>query len=329
MLKLQFKDNRKAAIWLVDSRYAIGRDKSNDIVLDEEGISGFHAELRVEADDRVFINDTGSTGGTFVNGRKVDARTPVKAGDLIRIGKAELHLVDPKEQLKAQPEDVATSISPALQGLSVSNRPAVGKGVGGVPVGWLLRGKAGSIAGEAFPIPSTGRAILGRSQNCDIVLPGNHVSRQHAELYFQSGRLHVKDLGSSNGTYVNRKKVQESVVNPGDELRFDTLVFQVEAPEAPQLEVEEGDGDRTMFRPAVTAAPTAAAATTSPAATVRAEPAPRAPAPAAAATPRQPPRAVTPAPAATPPASAGTSGMVWVLALVVAVAGGAALWWLL
>jgi len=316
MLKLQFKDQRKAAIWLVDSRYAIGRDKSNDIVIDEEGISNFHAELRVEEDDRVFITDAGSINGTFVNDKQIKARTQLRAGDVIRLNKSELHLVDPKEQLKAQPEDSATAISPALQGLSVSNRPASGPGVGGVPVGWLLRGKTGSIAGEAFPIPPTGRAILGRSQTCDIVLPGTHVSRQHAELYFQSGRLHVKDLGSSNGTYVNRKKVQEGVVNPGDELRFDTLVFQVEAPEAPV--VAETGGDKTMFRPAVTSAPASGqpAAAAAPARPAAQAPAPAANKPAAS----KPAQAAAPRPAAPAAQSAGGSKVGLIIAAV-AVAG--------
>jgi len=257
MLKLQFKDQRKAAIWLVDPRYSIGRDKSNDIVINEEGVSNFHAELRVEDNDRVFITDSGSISGSFVNNKQIKERTQLSAGDVIRLNSTEFQLIDPKEQYKTQPEDSATSISPALQGLNASVRKASGPGVGGVPVGWLLRGKTGSIAGEAFPIPESGRAILGRSQDCDIVLPGSHVSRQHAELYFQSGRLHVKDLGSANGTYVNRRKVQDGVVNPGDELRFDTLVFQVEAPEAPVVEERESDAERTSFRPAVSVAPMA------------------------------------------------------------------------
>ncbi|MFN3714894.1 MAG: FHA domain-containing protein [Alcanivoracaceae bacterium] len=326
MLKLQFSDRRKAAIWLVDSRYAMGRDKSNDIVIDEEGVGNFHAELRVEADDRVFITDAGSINGTFVNNKQISARTQLRAGDVIRLHKSELHLVDPKEQLKAQPEDSATAISPALQGLSVSNRPASGAGVGGVPVGWLLRGKAGSIAGEAFPIPATGRAILGRSQTCDIVLPGTHVSRQHAELYFQSGRLHVKDLGSSNGTYVNRKKVQEAVVNPGDELRFDTLVFQLEAPEAPVVETS-GD-DRTSFRPAVSDSAAAAAAAPKPAATAPASAAKPAAAPNAPATAKPTPRpAATQAPVPAPPS--GGNGKLIGGAVAVLVVAGVAAWLLL
>lgn len=307
MLKLQFKDQRKAAIWLVDSRYAIGRDKSNDIVLDEEGVSGFHAELRVEDDDRIFLTDAGSINGTFVNGKQIKARTQLRANDVIRVHHVELMLVDPKEQLKAQPlEEAATAMTPALQGLGVAG----GAGVGGVPTGWLLRAKTGSISGKAFPIPANGRAILGRSQSCDIVLPGTHVSRQHAELYFQSGKLHVKDLGSSNGTFVNRKKVQDTVVIAGDEIRFDTLVFQVEAPQQEAgAAPDESEVDRTMFRPAVSTA-------SAPAATAPASPRPVAAQPAAT--------------QAVPPPAASSGAGVWVtLTVAVIVGGGIAAWLLL
>ena len=271
MLKLQFKDKRKAAIWLVDPRYAIGKDKSNDFVIDEEGVAGFHAELRIEDDDRIFLTDAGSATGTHVNGKPIKARTQLRAGDVIGIATAEMSLVDPKQELAGQPApqvaDAETALTPALQGISV------GGGVGGVPTGWSLKAKTGSIAGRVFPLPSSGRAIIGRSQNCDIVLAGTHVSRQHAELYFQSGKLHVKDLGSSNGTFLNRKRVEDAVVNPGDELRFDTLVFQVDAPEAgDKKEAAEQPGDSTMFRAQAVQVPEAGQAEAKP--TAKAEPRP-------------------------------------------------------
>lgn len=314
MLKLQFKDHRKAAIWLVDPRYAIGRDKSSDIVIDEEGVSGFHAELRVEDDDRVFLTDAGSINGTYVNGKQIRARTQLRANDVIRIHRVELLLVDPKEQLKAPAEDAATSLTPALQGLNVASSGA-GAGVGGVPTGWVLRAKTGSLAGQAFAIPASGRAILGRSQNCDIIIPGTHVSRQHAELYFQSGKLHVKDLGSSNGTFVNRKKIDDSVVNPGDEVRFDTLVFQVEAPGAPALAASDDAGDATQFRPAVKVSDAPA----KPASQARPRPVTPAPAAQASAAPAQA--------AAQPVKSSSSMGMVAIM-LVLLVAGGLAYWFL-
>src|SRR5690606_27234361 len=178
---------------------------------------------------------------------------------------------------------------------------------------WVLRAKTGSLAGQAFAIPASGRAILGRSQNCDIIIPGTHVSRQHAELYFQSGRLHVKDLGSSNGTFVNRKKVDDSVVNPGDEVRFDTLVFQVEAPGG-QAAAAEDAGDATQFRPAVSVA----AAPAKPAQPARPRPAAQAATAPAAASAQAP---------AAPQKSSSAVGMVAVV--VVLLAAGAMAYWFL
>ena len=314
MLKLQYKDQRKAAIWLVDSRYAIGRDASNDIVLDEEGVSGFHAELRVEDDDRVFLTDAGSINGTFVNGKQIKARTQLRARDVIRINSIELELVDPKDQLAGQDaSDSATAMTPALQGLGAGSSSSSGGGVGGVPTGWKLRAKTGTLAGKALDIPASGRAVLGRSTNCDIVLAGTHVSRQHAELYFQSGKLHVKDLGSSNGTFLNRKKVQEGVVQPGDELRFDTLVFVVESPDD-QVEEEE-DSNKTSFRSAVQIPDSKPEA--------KPQPKPAEPKPAPRPAPPKPAASKPEPPPPEPPSSGGGMGLVIVLVLVVAaVAGG-------
>ena len=308
MLKLQFKDKRKAAIWLVDPRYAIGRDKSNDIVIDEDGVAGFHAELRIEDDDRIFLTDAGSATGTYVNGKQIKARTQLRAGDVIGVATAEMSLVDPKQELAGQPApalaDEATALTPALQGLSV------GEGVGGVPTGWSLKAKTGSVAGRVFPLPASGRAIVGRSQNCDIVLAGTHVSRQHAELYFQSGKLHVKDLGSSNGTFLNRKRVEDAVVSPGDELRFDTLVFQVEAPaEKKPEEPAQQPGDSTMFRAQAVQVPDAGG---KPAAKPAAKAEPR---PVAASSAAEPDPVV--------PAAGGGSGAMVAIAVVVVLAGAA------
>ncbi|MBN1642857.1 MAG: FHA domain-containing protein [Anaerolineae bacterium] len=71
----------------------------------------------------------------------------------------------------------------------------------------------GSLAGEQIAIDK-GSVILGRggrTAECDIVLPERQVSRQHAEIYLQSGRYYLRDLGSKNGTYLNGRPVLEPV----------------------------------------------------------------------------------------------------------------------
>lgn len=85
--------------------------------------------------------------------------------------------------------------------------------------------------------PQAGRQIklarssvqLGRSAACDVVLDDATVSRQHARIDRKGGNYVVTDVGSLNGTYVNRSPVdRDAVLNDGDELRIGIfrLVFR-------------------------------------------------------------------------------------------------------
>ena len=58
--------------------------------------------------------------------------------------------------------------------------------------------------------------LIGRSSSCQIVLGDDTVSRRHAELRFEDGRWLLRDLGSSNGSYVNGRWVTEAEVRAGD-----------------------------------------------------------------------------------------------------------------
>jgi pSer/pThr/pTyr-binding forkhead associated (FHA) protein len=61
--------------------------------------------------------------------------------------------------------------------------------------------------------------VMGRSEDTDLPIPSNRVSRRHAEIFWKSGRPFVKDLGSQNGTLVNGKRVmQEHQLEDNDEL---------------------------------------------------------------------------------------------------------------
>jgi hypothetical protein len=69
-------------------------------------------------------------------------------------------------------------------------------------------------------------ATLGRSKDCDCVLPDPNVSRKHAELRRSSnGDWQIVDLRSTNGVKVNGRRVSSSRLSPGDELTLGTTVF--------------------------------------------------------------------------------------------------------
>ena len=72
------------------------------------------------------------------------------------------------------------------------------------------------LSPRALPQRVGARLIIGRSSSCEIVLGDDTVSRRHAQLRFVDGRWLLRDLGSSNGTYVNGRLVTEAEVRAGD-----------------------------------------------------------------------------------------------------------------
>jgi hypothetical protein len=77
----------------------------------------------------------------------------------------------------------------------------------------------GGRAGESFR-PSGERTRIGRSPDCDIFLDDVTVSRNHAVLVEQNGKFHVEDQGSLNGTFVNRRRIDNAPLGNGDELQI-------------------------------------------------------------------------------------------------------------
>jgi predicted component of type VI protein secretion system len=93
---------------------------------------------------------------------------------------------------------------------------------------FLLRGVSGSVFSKIFPI--TGPVVIGRAAECDIAVTADEISRRHALVKPTPDGLSVEDLGSSNGTFINNKRVQHGFLNPGDELRLDAVRFIMVAP---------------------------------------------------------------------------------------------------
>ena len=82
-------DGGKPKTYVIEEETIIGRDKGCQVVIDDTYASQFHARI-FKRDDSVFIEDMGSTNGTYLNRRKVSSPLPVTRGDKARIGKTEL-----------------------------------------------------------------------------------------------------------------------------------------------------------------------------------------------------------------------------------------------
>src|SRR5258708_35576130 len=74
--------------------------------------------------------------------------------------------------------------------------------------------------------------VIGRREDCDLRIPLGDISRKHCRLVRDGDSLRLEDLGSSNGTYHNGKRVQEAILSPGDSVQV-----------GPRACVLEGDGE--------------------------------------------------------------------------------------
>jgi pSer/pThr/pTyr-binding forkhead associated (FHA) protein len=75
--------------------------------------------------------------------------------------------------------------------------------------------------------------VIGRSRSCNLRLPSADASRRHAEIVGAKGGFLLRDLRSTNGTFLNGERVEERQLRPGDRIQIggDTITFcQVETP---------------------------------------------------------------------------------------------------
>src|SRR5262249_27743074 len=83
--------------------------------------------------------------------------------------------------------------------------------------------------GRNFTLSAASSVRLGRETQCDIYLADDTVSRAHAELQLdpQTKVVEVRDLGSTNGTYLNDSAITKAVAKVGDYLRFGNSTFEL------------------------------------------------------------------------------------------------------
>jgi pSer/pThr/pTyr-binding forkhead associated (FHA) protein len=90
---------------------------------------------------------------------------------------------------------------------------------------------------KAIPVIKP-KTVLGRGAECDLRIPIESCSRKQCQLIIEDEMLRLKDLGSSNGTYVNNVRVEETILNPGDKLMIGPITMTVQINGMP-VEIKE------------------------------------------------------------------------------------------
>jgi pSer/pThr/pTyr-binding forkhead associated (FHA) protein len=200
----------------VRSKLEIGR-QGTGCALDDEQVSRRHAVVRV-GDDDVVIEDLGSTNGTWVNRLRIDSPVALHDGDVVRVGTTTLAVqlpphaaVAPRAKADAEPEHEATAHeATALR--------------------CTLVVKDGPLAGLRLDVES--KLEIGR-QGTGCTLEDTQVSRRHAVVRIAGDDVVIEDLGSTNGTWVNRLRIDSPVaLHDDDIIRVGTTTLGVELPAA-------------------------------------------------------------------------------------------------
>jgi len=179
---------------LVGDELTLGRDPTNDIVVEADTVSRRHASL-VRRDGEWEIIDLGSTNGLqSLAGRRVE-RAVLRDGERLLVGQS----VELQFSRGAPSAPPAPSIAPCPSAAGPASPP---------------RPPTREIA-----LPSDVPLVLGRGEQADLVLAHPQVSKNHARITRRGGRYVVEDLRSTSGTYVNGQPVRAHPLREGDELR--------------------------------------------------------------------------------------------------------------
>ena len=103
--------------------------------------------------------------------------------------------------------------------------PRAGRAARGAPQRLLVTG--GSLVGTSIGLTDQ-QITIGRANDATLVLSDDYASSRHARLFPQNGQWIVEDLGSTNGTYLDRQKVtQPTPVSAGVPIRIGKTVLEL------------------------------------------------------------------------------------------------------
>jgi hypothetical protein len=124
----------------------------------------------------------------------------------------------------------------AVTPMPLQETPAPARNWGGAGRGAGTNKAAGGRLKVIEPAETKGQTYelgeeltVGRAGGCQITLDDTYVSQLHARVFRREGQLYVEDLGSTNGTYLNRKKVTAPIaIRKGDRLQIGKTVMELQ-----------------------------------------------------------------------------------------------------
>ena len=208
-MRLTFPGGEHPQVELAPGVRRIGSDPASHIVLGVPGVQPLHCELHVS--EKGVMVQVPAGAPVHVNGRPVAGLIALRNGDHLQFHRvhAKLVAIEATQRLPVPAND-----DPGATAVRVA-----------VPR-YFLRG----LDQDARSHPVAAPILVGRARDCQLRLDDDGLSRRHARLLPTPEGLQVEDLGSTNGTSLNGRRIQRAIARVGDEIAFDSRRFRVVAP---------------------------------------------------------------------------------------------------
>ena len=221
-VRLTFPNKEHADVLIAPGDTTVGSAQDNAVVLPGAGVAAHHASVTVR--DRSYVlNVLDNAARTHVNARPVREKALLRMGDVVSLDTVQFMLKPDRDEV------IRTKVPASSPGASETayDDPNVTR-TRMAPPRAVLRGVSGAYFGKIIPI--RGRLTIGRGPECDLILDEPEMSRKHALIENSGDGIYLRDLGSSNGTFVNGVQVRDAVLHPDDQIAFDRNRFLLEAP---------------------------------------------------------------------------------------------------
>jgi pSer/pThr/pTyr-binding forkhead associated (FHA) protein len=237
-MKLVFPGGEHPQVLLGLGVNRVGSDPHANIVLDRPGVLPQHCQLHVTPGG-VMLDVPAGTAVT-VNGRRVNGLIALRPGDSVSFDGVEARLSSIESAAAVRHQAGLGGRMPD----SANDDPGA-TAVRPVLPRYVLRGVSGEAFGRTYPV--VGGTTVGRAPECNLRIDEPGMSRMHARLLPVDDGVLIEDLGSTNGCFVNGKRVLRAEARVGDEIGFDTMRFRVIAPG--QSDAHQDDAVVAAHRP--------------------------------------------------------------------------------
>lgn len=232
-MKLVFPGGEHPQVLLGQGINRVGSAADATIVIDRPGVLPKHCQLHVTAHGVML--DVPPDTSVSVNGRQVAGLIALRAGDIVAFDQVQARL--------AAMESVGAAlhhVGPSASMPRPANDDPLVTAVRLVLPKYVLRGVSGTVFGRNIALIAT--MTIGRSQECNLQIDDTGLSRLHARLIPIGDGVQLEDLGSTNGTYINDKRVVRGVARVGDEIGFDSVRFRLTASSQSEPASDDGAG---------------------------------------------------------------------------------------